>query len=251
MLYEVSDHVATISFNHPERANALDLGGWHALRDQMQRADKDREVHVVILRGEGKHFCAGIDLSVLQGLPKLLKEGAGAGAGKLEKLTAFIQDLQDCITAIEHCRKPVIATVHGSCIGGGVDIITACDMRYATRQATFSVKEVDLGIVADLGTLQRLPRIVAPGVAAELAFTGRNFDGKEAAAIGLVNEALNGEGQLTYRVDQVAAAIAAKPPRIIAGIKRSLLQQRDATLSAGLDFVADYSARTMLGRNPV
>jgi enoyl-CoA hydratase len=248
MTYRVENRIATLSFDRPERANALDLEAWHALRDNLQRADTNPEVHVVVLNGKGKHFCAGIDLSVLQGLPQLLAQGAGAGAKKA-RLIEFIQDLQDCITAIEHCSKPVIAAIHGSCIGGGVDIITACDLRYCTRKATFSVKEVDLGIVADLGTLQRLPRIVSPAVAAELAFTGRNFDGKEAADIGLVNEALSGEGQLTYRVDQVAAAIAAKPPRITAGIKRTLLHQRYAALQESLDYVADYSATLMLGGN--
>ena len=245
MQYRVSEKIAYLTFDRPQRANALDLEGWHGLREAFQRADEDADVHVVVLEGEGKHFCAGMDLSVLQGL----KEAFRGPTNEVEaRLREFIADLQDCITAIERCRKPVIASIHGGCIGGGVDIVTACDLRYCTTDASFSVKEVDLGIVADLGTLQRLPHIVNPGLAAELAFTGRVFDGKEAARIGLVTEALSNQKQLRYRTDQVAYAIAAKPPRITAGIKATLLHQRNHSLQEGLDYVAAYSAGVMVGK---
>lgn len=245
MEYRVADAVGYLTFDRPERANALDVAGWHAMRDAFERADRDEDVKVVVLSGQGKHFCAGIDLSVLKSLPTQLDRSKEIRP----QIKAFITNLQDCITAIERCRKPVIAAIHGSCIGGGVDIITACDIRYCTKDATFSVKEVDLGIVADLGTLQRLPRIISPGMAAELSFTARPFDGKEAQRIGLVNEALGNQQQLQYRVGLLADAIAAKPPRIITGIKRTLLHQREHTVGEGLGFVADYSARLMAGPN--
>lgn len=245
MQYVVTDKVATVAFDRPDKANALDIPAWHALRESMVRADADDEVNVVILTGYGKHFCAGIDLKVLTDLNVTL-------AGKPDELEAeirtFISDLQDCITAIERCRKPVIAQVHGGCIGGGVDIITACDMRFCTHDTSFSVKEIDLGILADLGTLQRLPNLVSPGIAAELAFTARRFDGKEAQLIGLVNESVKTHDQLLYRVGQVADAIAAKPPRIVTAIKKSLLHQRNHTVAEGLKYVADYSARLMSGK---
>ncbi|MBB4077470.1 enoyl-CoA hydratase [Lewinella aquimaris] len=245
MKYAVSEKIATLTFDRPERANALDIAGWEAMRAAFERADADEAVNVVVLTGEGKHFCAGIDLSVLAGLQETL---TGKQKEIEEQLRDFIANLQDCITAIERCRKPVIAAVYGGCIGGGVDIITACDLRYCTTDAYFSVKEVDLGIVADLGTLQRLPRIVSPGIAAELAFTARRVDGKEAQRIGLVNEALANAKQLQFRVGQTADAIAAKPPRITAGIKATLLHQRNHTLPEGLDYVASYSAALMAGR---
>ena len=244
MQYQVTEGVATLTFDRPARANALDIAGWHALREVLTRAHEDPEVKVIVLRGAGRHFCAGIDLSVLQELKQRI---TGTQEEIREQLYAFITDLQDCINAIERCRQPVIAAVHGSCIGGGVDIITACDMRYATKDATFSVKEVDLGIVADLGTLQRLPRIVAPGIAAELSFTARSFDGKEAGRMGLVNEYLGNQDQLNFRVGQVAVAIAAKPRAIVAGIKQTLLHQRRHTVAEGLDFVAHLSSGLMAG----
>ena len=244
MKYTVSDRIARLTFDRPERANALDLAAWHALRAAFDRAATDPEVRAVILEGEGKHFCAGIDLEMLKDLQARFR---GDREDIQHQLLEFITDLQDCINAVERCPKPVIAAIHGSCIGGGVDIAVACDLRYATKDARFSVKEVDLGIVADLGTLQRLPRIISPGMAAELAFTARLFDGKEALRIGLVNDALGNVAQLRYRTDQIAAAIAAKPPRVIAGIKRTLLHQREHSVAEGLRFVADLSSRLMAG----
>ncbi|WP_420459898.1 enoyl-CoA hydratase-related protein [Neolewinella sp.] len=244
MDYRITEHIAYLTFDRPERANALDLAEWEALRTAVERADQDEQARVVVLAGQGKHFCAGIDLSVLTELPQRVQ---ASGQDPEAYLVDFITNLQDCITALERCSKPVIASIHGGCIGGGVDIITACDIRYCTKDATFSVKEVDLGIVADLGTLQRLPRIINPGLAAELAYTARKVDGKEAERIGLVTEALGNERQLQYRVGQVADAIAAKPPRIVAGIKAALLHQRDHTVREGLEFVARYSAGVMKG----
>ncbi|MGB3800945.1 MAG: enoyl-CoA hydratase-related protein [Lewinella sp.] len=244
MKYVVTDRIARISFNRPQRANALDVEAWHGLRDAFHRADADEDVRVVILAGEGKHFCAGIDLSVLKDMQSRFQ---GDGEVIQQQVYAFITDLQDCINAIERCRKPVIAAIHGSCIGGGVDIAVACDIRYCTKSTVFSVKEVDLGIVADLGALQRLPRIVSPGTAAELAFTARNFDGKEALHIGLVSDALGNTAQLDYRSTQAAESIATKPPRVIAGIKRTLLHQRQHSIEEGLAFVADLSSRLMAG----
>ena len=244
MQYTVRDRIAFLRFDRPARANALDIPAWHALRAAMERADADGDVRVVVLEGEGKHFCAGIDLSVLRDM----KASFRGSREEIRRMAhEFILDLQDCINAIERCRKPVIAAVHGSCIGGGVDIVVACDLRYCTKGADFCVKEIDLGIVADLGTLQRLPRIVNPGIAAELALTARHFDGKEAYHIGLVTEVLNGEAQLRYRVGEVADTIARKPPRIVAGTKRALLHQQRHTVAEGLAFVADLSSRLMTG----
>jgi enoyl-CoA hydratase len=162
------------------------------------------------------------------------------------QLITFIEKIQDCITAIERCRKPVLAAIHGGCIGGGVDIVTACDMRYCTEDAYFTVKEVDFGIVADIGTLQRLPNIVQPGMAAELAFTGRKVFGVEAKAIGLVNQIFTDHESLLVGVREVAATIAAKPPLVIQGIKENLLFTRDHSTEESLAFVARYSARLML-----
>ena len=143
------------------------------------------EVRVIVLSGEGKTFSSGIDLGTLMDIQRFGE--ISCEGRKREALRAFIQKLQDSISSMEHCRKPVLAAIHGACIGGAVDIITACDMRYCTSDAFFAIKEIDLGLVADIGTLQRLPNILQPGMVAEMAYTGRKVFGAEAEKVGLVN----------------------------------------------------------------
>lgn len=243
MNYSVNNHIATLTFAHPEKANSLDEAAWKGMKLAFERADADPAVHVVILTGEGKHFCAGMDLSVLGSLQQRL---APTPEETEQQLITFIEKIQDCITAIERCRKPVLAAIHGGCIGGGVDIVTACDMRYSTEDAYFTVKEVDFGIVADIGTLQRLPLIVQPGITAELAFTGRKCYGPEAKTVGLVNQLFPDREQLLQGVGEVAATIASKPLPVVMGIKDNLLFQREHTTKESLRYVARYSANLML-----
>lgn len=243
MKITVANHIATLTFVNPDRANALDEAGWAALRHAFKTVDEDPAVHVVILTGEGRHFCAGMDLSVLGSLQERL---APTPEETKERLVDFIVGIQDCITAIERCRKPVLAAIHGGCIGGGVDIVTACDIRYCTEDAYFTVKEVDLGIVADIGTLQRLPFILHPGLVAELAFTGRKMFGPEAKITGLVNETFTDREQLLAGVTGIAGLIAVKPNHVICGIKENLLHARENTTEESLRYVARYSAGLML-----
>lgn len=241
----IHKHVATLTFAHPERANALDEAAWAAMRDAFVTVDQNPDVHVVILNGEGKHFCAGMDLSVLGSLQQRV---APTPEETKVRLVEFIEHIQDCITAIERCRKPVLAAVHGGCIGGGVDIVTACDIRYCTEGAYFTVKEIDLGIVADIGTLQRLPYILQPGLVAELALTGRKMFGPEASVTGLVNRTYEDRGSLLAGVTEMAEMIAAKPPHVVRGIKENLLYARENTTAESLRFVAGYSAGLLLGQ---
>lgn len=243
MIYSVSNHIATLTFAHPEKANSLDESAWEDMKTAFERADADPEVNVVILKGEGRHFCAGMDLSVLGSLQQRM---APTPQETERQLVAFIEEIQDCITAIERCRKPVIAAIHGGCIGGGVDIVTACDMRYCTEDAYFTVKEIDFGIVADIGTLQRLPFIVQPGIAAELAYTGRKCFGPEAKSHGLVNQVFADREKLLEGVGEIAATIASKPLPVVMGIKNNLLYQREHTTKESLQYVARYSAKLML-----
>ncbi len=240
----VDNHVATISFSAPERANALDEAGWEAMRQAFEAVDAEPEVYVVLLTGEGKHFCAGMDLSVLGSLQQRM---APTPAETRQQLVDFIEGIQACITAIERCRKPVLAAIQGGCIGGGVDIVTACDIRYCTEEAYFTVKEVDFGIVADIGTLQRLPFILPPGLVAELAFTGRKLYGPEALRTGMVNQTYPSHEELLAGVRAIATTIASKPPRVIQGIKHNLLFQREHRTDESLAYVARYSADLLLG----
>ncbi|MFK8163916.1 MAG: enoyl-CoA hydratase-related protein [Lewinella sp.] len=243
MNVSVQNHIATLTFGAPERANALDEAAWAAMREAFNEADANPDVHVVILAGEGKHFCAGMDLAVLGSLQHRM---ADTPEETRQQLVDFIEDIQDCITAIERCSKPVLAAIHGGCIGGGVDIVTACDIRYCTEDAYFTVKEVDFGIVADIGTLQRLPQVLHPGMVAELAFTGRKMFGPEAAAQGMVNRTYADREALISGVTEIATAIASKSPRVIAGIKHNLLHKREHGTAESLQYIAKYSAELLL-----
>ena len=162
---EIKEHIAQVSFNRPDKANALHMPAWEEMGAIFKELGDTAEVRVIILKGEGKHFCAGIDLETLMNLQSF--QSIECEGRKREVLRKFILKLQNTITAIEQCRKPVLAAIHKACIGGGVDIASACDMRYCTEDAYFSIKEIDLGLVADLGTLQRLPTILQPGIVAD------------------------------------------------------------------------------------
>lgn len=243
----IENGIARIAFDRPDRANALDAGLWDALRQALHWADTTDAVRVVILAGEGRHFCAGIDLALLAGIPERVRHADPARAQ--EKLRALILDMQDCVSAIARCRKPVLAAIQGACIGGGVDIVTACDMRYASAEARFAVREIDMAMAADVGTLQRLPRQVPDGIARELAFTGREFGAEEAARIGLVNRVFDTPEALADGVAQVARSIAAKSPLAVRGTKAVLDYGRDHSIDDGLRFVANWNASALLTRD--
>lgn len=237
---EVAAGVAQVAFNRPERANALNLAMWHELGAVMRLVDAEPVVRVVVLSGRGRHFTAGIDLGTLH---EILAEFGALTAGRREEaLCAKIMALQATVSAIEDCRKPVIAAIHGACLGGGVDIASACDLRYASADARFSVKEIDIGIVADLGTLQRLPRIVGDGVARELIYTAREFDAAEAARIGFLSGVAADHTALHQHVSAVAAGIAAKSPLAVRGIKHVMNYSREHPIADGLARVAAVNA---------
>ncbi len=237
-------HVAVIELSRPGKANALDLAMWHELRDAMRWLDATPAARVGILRGAGTLFTSGIDLALLAGLRDHIADACEGRAR--EKLRRVILDLQDTVLAIDRCRKPVIAAVHGACIGGGVDIVLACDLRYCSADAVFAVKEVDVGLTADLGTLQRLPRLIGEGMARELAYTGRNVNADEARAIGLVNRCYDTPDALAAGVGELAATIAAKSPLAVRGCKEMITHARDHSLADGLDRVATWNAAMLL-----
>ncbi|MCP5268778.1 MAG: crotonase/enoyl-CoA hydratase family protein [Zoogloeaceae bacterium] len=236
--------VAEISLNRPERSNALNEAMWQEIRTAMQWADSTPEVRAVVLSGAGKNFCAGIDLSMLAGVAQVVAHPDPARSR--EKLRRLILDLQDCLSSIEQCRKPVLAAIQGACIGGALDLVTCCDMRYAAADAVFSVREVDVGMTADVGTLQRLPRIVPDGVARELAYTGRNVEAAEAASIGLVNRVFATPEELAAGVMRLAQVIAAKSPLAVRGTKEMLNYGRDHSVSDGLNYVATWNAGMLM-----
>ncbi|WP_037065274.1 crotonase/enoyl-CoA hydratase family protein [Pseudonocardia acaciae] len=234
--------VAELRLNRPDRANALNPPMWQELRAAAKDLDATPEARVVVLSGAGKHFCSGIDVGMLAGF-----QGAdGDRARASERLYHTITDLQDVLTWFERCRKPVLAAVHGACIGAGLDLAAACDLRYASADAGFSVKEVDMGLVADVGVLQRLPRIVGEGVARELAYTCRTVSGREAAELRLANRCYDTPEELRAGVLETARELAAKSPLALRGTKRAITYARDHTVADALDQVATWNAGTLL-----
>jgi len=240
----VADHVAVIELARPDKANALDLAMWHELRTAMHWLDATPQARVAILRGAGAQFTSGIDLALLAGLREDIDDPCEGRTR--ENLRRVILDLQDTLTSIDRCRKPVIAAIHGACIGGGVDLALACDLRYCSADATFSVREIDVGLTADLGTLQRLPRLVGEGMARELAYTGRNVAGPEAQALGLVNRCYDDPAALAAGAGAIAGAIAAKSPLAVRGCKEMITWARDHSLADGLTYVATWNAAMLL-----
>jgi enoyl-CoA hydratase len=163
-----------------------------------------------------------------------------------EALRRLILDLQDCLSSVERCRKPVLAAIQGACIGGAIDLVTCCDMRYAAAEVQFSVREIDVGMTADVGTLQRLPRLIPDGIARELAYTGRSVNGAEARLIGLVNQVFATPEALLEGVRRIAQTIAAKSPLAIRGSKEMLNYGRDHTVADGLNYVATWNAAMLM-----
>jgi enoyl-CoA hydratase len=243
----VEDAIARVELNRPDKGNSLDAGMWRELKAVFEVLDTQTELRAIVLGARGRHFSTGIDLDFLISMRRDLQK---LTAGRKEEcLRSFISDLQDAVNAIERCRKPVLAAVQGFCLGAGVDIVAACDMRYATPATRFCVKEVDLAIVADLGSLQRLPGIVGQGVARELAFSGRIFKGEEALAMGFVNRLFPKSEELTGGVTALAAELAAKSPMALRGIKETLNFSRDHTVHDGLAFVAQRNAAMLLSED--
>ena len=236
----LQDHIATVSLNRPDKANAMNLDMWQEIRQAFEWVDATPEARVAVLQGEGKYFTAGIDLQMMLGLQSHIADDC---EGRMrEKLRRLILDLQDTLTSLERCRKPVLAAIHGGCIGGGIDLIACADMRYASSDASFTIKEIDIGMVADVGTLQRLPKLIGQGITRELAYTGRVFGAQEAQQIGLVNRVFDTREQLYAGVREIAASIAAKSPLSIRGSKEMLNYARDHSVADGLNYVATWNA---------
>ena len=233
--------VAHVVLQGPGKGNAMGPEFWRECPEIFAGLDADPTVAVIIVRGKGEHFSYGLDLMrMAQDLGSLI---AGPQmAAERKRLLAMIERMQLAFTNIERCRKPVIAAVAGWCIGGGVDMISAADIRLASRDARFSVREVKVGMVADLGSLQRLPRIIGQGHTRELAFTGSNIDAQRALRIGLVNEVYESSDALFAAARELANEIAGNSSLVVEGIK-SVLNAVDAqSVRAGLHEVALYNA---------
>lgn len=235
--------VSIVELHRPDKANALNMKMWHEIGDAFRELDALESCRVVVLQGAGKHFCAGIDL---MDFSQVMMSPEKCEGRKREQLRHLILRLQGCLTAIEESRKPVLAAIHGGCIGGGIDMVACCDMRYASGSAYFEIKEIDIGMTADVGTLQRLPYIIPDGVMRELAYTGRRVDAEEAQRIGLVNRAFDSDDSMRAGVMDIARDIASKSPLAVRGTKEMIRYTRDHSVADGLNYVATWNAGMLI-----
>ncbi|WJM95560.1 crotonase/enoyl-CoA hydratase family protein [Pseudomonas defluvii] len=236
---ELSNNIAHVQINRPEKINAMNAAFWTEIIDIFKWIDDTDAVRVVVISGAGKHFSSGIDLMLLASVANQLGKDVGRNARLLRRT---ILQMQASFNAVDTCRKPVLAAIQGYCLGGAIDLITACDMRYAASDAQFSIKEIDMGMAADVGTLQRLPRIIGDGLVRELAYTGRTIDAEEARQIGLVNRTFTDQASLLDGVFAIAKEIAGKSPIAVAGTKEMLSYMRDHRIDDGLEYIATWNA---------
>ena len=236
---EADNHIAWLILNRPEKRNAMGLAFFEEIGDLFDDFERNPDTRVVVIRAEGKSFSAGTDL---EEAAALVSQRTADGRDKMQK---DILKLQQGFTKIERCRKPVIAAIHSHCVGGGMDMICACDMRLATKDAIFSIRETRLGIVADLGPLQRLPHIIGQGRFRELALTGRDFTAQEALQMGLVTRICDDRPTLYKAAKNLADEIAACPPLTVQGTKEVINYSRDNGIEAGLQYVAQKNSAAL------
>ncbi|KAL0273584.1 UNVERIFIED_CONTAM: hypothetical protein PYX00_006221 [Menopon gallinae] len=240
------EYVVHVQLNRPTKLNAINRTMWEEIGQCFNALSNNPDCRVIVLSGAGdKVFCAGIDFSDFMGLATKLAEHEDI-ARKCAVLWPTIKLYQESITAVEKCHKPVISAVHGACIGGGVDLICATDMRYCSKDAWFQVKEVDIGMAADVGVLQRMPKAMGSrSLVNELAYTCRKFPALEAKETGFVNHVYETKESLLEGALGIAKTIADKSPVAVQGTKRSLIYSRDHTVEEGLEHIALYNM-TML-----
>lgn len=242
---ELEHGVATLYLDRPEKMNALHRELWHSIPAAVAALDADPDVRVIVLAGKGKGFCAGIDL--LDHAPGLAGGGAltggdGSAVAKRRRLYDDIRAYQRTCSSFADTNKPVIAAVHGACIGAGMDLITACDIRLASVDAVFSVRETRIAMVADVGSLQRLPRVIGDGAAREWIFTGADYTAQRAREVQLLNDVLPDPAALMVRARQLAATIAANSPLAVQGSKQVLGFASRRAVDSELDYVALWNA---------
>lgn len=245
---DVADRVARVTLTGPGKGNAMGPAFWTELPQVFAALDADAGVRAIVLTGSGRNFSYGLDLAAMgDTLTPMLADGAMAKVRA--DFHTRLRAMQQSITTVADCRTPVIASVHGWCIGGGVDLISAVDIRYASADAKFSIREVKLAIVADVGSLARLPLILTEGHLRELALTGRDVDAERAARIGLVNDVFADADACLAAAHSTAAEIAGNPPLVVQGIKDVLDEQRTAQVSASLRYVAAWNSAFLASRD--
>ena len=244
-----SDHVAHVQLNRPDKLNSMVPEFWAELPEIIKAISAKGQARAIVLSSTGKHFSAGMDLAVFTGGGgDLGGSGSSSGgetraaeAGRVRaRLRETALTLQDSFTALEKARMPVIAAIQGGCIGGAVDMVTACDLRYVSADAFFVIQEINIGMTADVGTLQRLPKLIPDAVCRELAYLGGRMPAQRAYEVGLVNGVFDTHDELIAGVLDVAAQIAAKSPLAIWGSKEMITYARDHSVADSLNYIATW-----------
>jgi enoyl-CoA hydratase len=239
--------IAEVVLTGPGKGNAMGPDAWRELPEVFDALDRDASVRAVVLRGEGANFCYGLDLPAMFGGEfQLQGEQLAAERTAFHDMVLWMQRAGNGVAA---CRKPVIAAISGWCIGAGLDMIAACDMRVCSADARFSLREVRMAIVADMGSLQRLPPIIGQGHTRELALTGKDIDAAHAARIGLVNEVCDTPEAALAAARELAEQIAANPPLVVQGVKRVLNECQGKSVEEGLRYVAVWNAAFLQSRD--
>ncbi len=237
---ETADHIAHIRFNRPDKFNSMIPEFWRELPDAVNAISDGGEARVIVISSEGKHFTAGMDISVFMegGL-----DGDGANAQvSAEALRHKILNLQQTFSCLERARQPVLVAIQGGAIGAGVDLATAADCRYASAEAFFAVQETVIGMTADVGTFPRLAKVIAEGWARQMSYTGERLPAAKAKEIGLVNDVFDDPQALLDGVMKIARAIAANSPLAVTGCKALINHARDHVTADTLDYIALWNA---------
>jgi enoyl-CoA hydratase len=238
MTLNVDEGIARVTLSRGEQLNTMNRAFWGDMVAAFAAIAADESVRVAVIGAEGKHFTAGLDLNEFGDLAASTEEPAR----RAEQTRRMILAMQESFSAIDRCRVPVLAAVQGGCIGGGVDLASACDMRYCSEDAFFTIQEINIAITADVGTLQRLPHILPQGLVRELAYTGRRMSGHEGFQCGLVNQVFESHEDLANGTMGIAREIASKSPLAMAGTKEILNYTRDHSIAEGLNYVATWNA---------
>ena len=242
--YELRDHVAHVTMCRGDDFNTMTKAFWSELPELIDKISDAAEARVIVLSSQGKHFCAGMDLANFQDDGEM----HGTDAKKVsqgrrsEAQFRVTRELQYTISCLEKARMPVIAAIQGACIGGAVDLVTACDIRYAAKDAFFCIQEINIGMAADVGTLQRLPYLIPEGIVRELAYTGRRFSADEALRHGLINAVFDTHETVIDHALNVAREIADKAPLAVTGTKEILNYNRDHTVEESLNYAALWNS---------
>jgi len=241
----IDEKIAHIVLNRPEKRNSMIPEFWEELPRIIQDIDENARARVVVISSTGPHFSSGLDVNAFAGIVGPANDPAAEREERLQHGARFhltVQSMQRTFSSLEACRVPVIAAIQGGCVGGGVDLVTACDMRYATDDAFLTIYEINIGLTADVGTFPRIVKLIPEGVARELAYTGRRMPAAEAQALGLVNRVFPDQQTMLAEVMDVAREITRKAPMAIYGCKRMINYARDHSTADTLDYVGVWNA---------